>query len=396
MIETYTIRDLLNEAGPFLNGDEPASDQELFDQLNKFGRLSSRVTPAEAAYVKQLWVDQLTLYFSEMSDPWRLVDAAMKSGKTNSFSFPSMELSETQRIPRPITEFLNDPDLDAETHWILHGYAARGELTVLAGPPKVGKTTILAHLATHVARGYGFLDRVVQQCPVLWIDLEQHPRRTAKLFKPLETDDAPIYVFSYGSLAFDLEAFIKEYAIGLVVIDSLSKYWDVQDENDSVQVTHAIQALRELALNTDCAIVLIHHTRKSGGQDGMEVRGSGALTAAVDVSVSIKRDYAVENRRVLEAISRDEATPRTLLVEYEGGIYRALGTVGEVKDREERRLLVDALSDEPLTTGELTEATELSERSIRRLTKQLYQENAIQQKGTGKKGDPFRFSRKEI
>ena len=127
------------DIAPFLNGDDPKTDQELFDRLNKFGRLSSRVSAAEAAYVRQLWVDQLTLYFSEMTDPWRLVDAAMKAGRTVSPARQSI-----------LEQTLDDVEPES-VEWLWPGRIPLGKLTILDGDPDLGKSTIALDLAARVS-----------------------------------------------------------------------------------------------------------------------------------------------------------------------------------------------------------------------------------------------------
>jgi AAA domain-containing protein len=79
--------------------------------------------------------------------------------------------------PRLLSDIVNDPTLQGpEADWILPGYLARGVVTLIAGHPKVGKTTFVAHMAHAVARGGLFLDRSTTPTPVLWLDLEQHAR----------------------------------------------------------------------------------------------------------------------------------------------------------------------------------------------------------------------------
>ena len=295
--------------------------------------------------------------------------------------------------PRSIDDLLADESLEGEPQWIVEGYFARGEVGLLAAAPKIGKTTTLAHLTGAVVCGTSFLGRKVTHTPALWVDMEQHARQTKRLFSDLGVQGLPLYTVTTQMVTFDICDFAKEKGVGLVVIDSLSKYWDVTDENDAAQVTAAMRPIRQLAEDTDAAVVLIHHNRKSGGEDGVDIRGSVAIHATVDVAISMKRDKDHETRRYLEATSRHDETPRKLVVEFEDGVFRALGTASEVKSRENQSRLLEVLTDEPLTIDEISEASELSKPVTQRTTRQMFKNNTISRVGTGKRGDPFRFCR---
>jgi len=73
----------------------------------------------------------------------------------------------------------------------------------------------------------------------------------------------------------------------LVVIDTLAVWGDIKDENDASAATQAIVALRVWAQHYDAALVLVHHTRKGGGDHGDAIRGSSGIFAAVDQSVEL-------------------------------------------------------------------------------------------------------------
>ena len=376
-------------------GPNPSSDEETFLALEMFAKHYGALEGwAVRETAKQCAIQRLKdVGFPR---PWEIVRRAVEESNSIQFLCNTKDGDVPNRIePRPIADLLADPDLEKEPVWVFDGYAARGEVTLLSGPPKAGKTTLLGDLAVHVAAGFGFLGRRVTQASVLWLDLEMHPRRTAKLFRTLQAEDLPIHVYSGRRPSFDLADYITEHGIGLLIIDSLSKYWTIEDENDAVQTTRALEELRGLAEATDCAIVLIYHVRKSGGEDGLDTRGSGAITAVVDVAISFKRDRYGENRRILDTISRDESTPRKLVVEYADGSYRALGTASEVRDRTQRAQLLEAVTAEPQTHGELAEASELGLRQVKRVAKALYEEGILNRDGTGKRGSPFRFSRKD-
>ncbi len=88
----------------------------------------------------------------------------------------------------------------------------------------------------------------------------------------------------------------------------------MRDENDAAEVTQAMKPLLALARDTGACVLLIHHARKSEGSYGDEIRGSGALFAAVDIAMILKR-HEVQTQRVLHAISRYPETPAEIVLE---------------------------------------------------------------------------------
>lgn len=383
--QPLTLRDLLAGHGPYF-GESTPDDDVLFGRLEGFGiavwSLSSAV---QREYACQLWIESLKQQTFGIPNPRRLVEEAVKAGRKLSVHTDA----EGVHTPIHVDELLELQD--QPTDWIVPGYAARGELAVFAGAPKVGKTTLLAQFAVAVARGDEILERKTAQTKVLWIDLEQSERRTAGVFRRLSAAGLPIYVCSDSTVRFDVEAFAKTHDVGLIIIDSLSKCWDVTDENDAAQVTVALQALRSLATTTNAAVVLVHHSRKGGGQDGEDVRGSSAITAMVDVAVSMKR-RGKGTSRVLQAISRDEQTPQELVVALENGLYASLGSEQDVHLREQRNAVLGAIVQEPVTVTELAEATGLKSGTVRPTCTELYKEGLIHREGTGKAGDAYRYS----
>jgi hypothetical protein len=68
---------------------------------------------------------------------------------------------------------------DAEVPWIVEGYLAEGGFTVLAGAPKLGKTTLAYECVVAVAAGNPFLDRATVHGKVLILAVEEHRRDVA-------------------------------------------------------------------------------------------------------------------------------------------------------------------------------------------------------------------------
>jgi len=300
----------------------------------------------------------------------------------------------TDFSPRSLSDVLSDPDLEGDADWLVPGYAGRGVLTLVSGHPKVGKTTFLAHLARSVAAGESFLGQRTQQAPVLWLDLEQHPRHTAALFRGVTSDDLPISLYN-GKHQFtdeQLSRYVTDNGIGLIVIDSLSKFWNLTDENDAAQVTPEIGRLLTITRETEVGVIAIHHLRKSEGNELTDVRGSGALNAAVDVSVAIRRHkQGGDQARELEAISRYEQTPDRVVVELIDGTYHRRGTVKDVARERNLAKILEVLTEEPMNSKDLAEASGVARPTVTKLLNAEYENGRVFRDGTGKPRSAFRF-----
>lgn len=131
-----------------------------------------------------------------------------------------------------------------------------------------------------------------------------------------------------------LRAHVEKGDFGLVFIDPLTTLWPVDKENEAGIVAEALVPLNIL---TDRAgVVLVHHFRKSGGDEATGARGSGALPGYVDTIVELRRFNPGERkdrRRVLSGWGRYEETPEELVIELTDGGYVAHGDKGVVRQR---------------------------------------------------------------
>jgi len=75
-----------------------------------------------------------------------------------------------------------------------------------------------------------------------------------------------------------------EYNIGLLIVDSLSKFWNVKNENDAAEVERELKPLVQIARDTNAAVLLIHHNRKNEKGDGLgDARGSIVSVATAEI-----------------------------------------------------------------------------------------------------------------
>ena len=310
------------------------------------------------------------------------------------------------KADKPVFAPVDIGDLYAEEEedvpWVLEGYLLEGGWTLLAGPPKLGKTTLAYDAIVAVATGRPFLGREVIKKKVLLLGLEEHKRDIKARLRQCGGDavvGAVKVIFAplpYSTLVLHaMQNYIVQEEIGLVVVDTLHAWWQIQDENDASQVNRYGHLLLQVIRSTNAAWLFLVHTRKQGGSNGQEIRGSSALAGLVDIAISMKGTAGGNQQRSLDSISRYSDTPKTLIVYREGQGYQVLGTTDEVSAQAKAEQVWSVLTtDKDQSIDELRKATTLTKHAISRALSSL--NGRVYRSGLGVKRDPFLFRRNSI
>jgi RecA-family ATPase len=181
---------------------------------------------------------------------------------------------------------------------------------------KRGKSTWAYRLAVSVAHGAEFMTRETLKGAVLILAVEEHERDVkARLKRFGMTKADPIYIHAdklhnTPEVLQDVREFIVKHKIILVIIDSLSRFWGVQNENDNMEVVREVSPLLDMAHETDAAIMPVHHERKGGGEDGLSIRGGSSLFGLADQAIFLERQPGQRtNKRVLKTLGRYDSPP---------------------------------------------------------------------------------------
>lgn len=273
--------------------------------------------------------------------------------------------------PLPLSDLSQDED---PVEWIWDGYLAKGHLTLLSALWKAGKTTFITNLLKCLQEGQELAGQVTHNSKVLILSEESRSlwarrRDENKITLPVWVLCRPIrQKLGYKDWVILLEQmaqFCIKHEVGLFIVDTLSGFWSVDNENDAARVSEALLPLTYL-LEQNIAVLLVHHFRKSGGDEGTASRGSGQLGAAVDVMIEFSRLNSSDpncTQRVLRTYSRFEETPKEVVIDYVDGEYQTKGTRAEVNKLEKLGLVLNALEDYPdgVTASELHEKWNISE-----------------------------------
>ncbi len=284
----------------------------------------------------------------EMSQETRLGNAPT----TNGSNTPVSQVMDND-IPVPI--LLSELSVENNTvTWIWDGFIARGHKTLLSALWKAGKSTLIGLLLKAIQNGALFAGQKTTQCKVLVLSEESHSqwverREELELKSTIYISSNPLKMKpSYRDWIRWLEwikNFCKKKEIGLVIIDTISEFWSVNDENKAPEVTQALMPLNYLT-EDNIAVFLVHHFRKSGGTQGTAARGSGALGSKVDILIDFTRynDDEQTTKRKLTCLSRFDDTPREIVLDYANGEYQVLGSSEEVRRKEKLTKLLSLFS----------------------------------------------------
>jgi len=301
---------------------------------------------------------------------------------------------ETFKLVR-LGDLLDEPE--ELKNWVLEGVLPAAGLSLLAGKPKAGKSTWARCLALAVSQGQEFLGKNTAPGTVLYLALEEKRNEVRKHFKALgATGKEPILIHAERAPAQAVSAaqkIIEQHKPSLVIVDSLLKFTRVKDANDYAQVTAALEPLLNLARESGAHVLLVYHAGKGKTVDAVDsALGSTAFAAAVDTILSLKRK---EHYRTLETVQRyGEDLPETVLnfdVERRAvslGVTKAEAEATRVADN-----IIGCVKDRSgLTEPEICDAVEGRLAGKRATLRELLQSGRVVREGTGKKGDPYRYS----
>lgn len=307
--------------------------------------------------------------------------------------------------PADVT-FLSPDELLAsvppEPPWVMEGYLAANGLTVLAGKPKAGKSTLGAAIAKAVCGSASeFLGRRVMTGPVVYVSEEGAATLAHKVAGDtlrIATRDTAWPRPDWVPLIAAAKSEAQRVGAVLLVFDTFA-FWaglGPESEKDAGAVQAAMEPLVG-ATRAGIAVLLIVHARKGGGEDGDAVRGSSALAGAADIVLELDRvpDGSARQRKVL-ALSRYPQTPGVLVVDHDAsnGSWRVIGEGtdrGDARDIGSRTALLDALANGELTRKELEEVTGKKSVGWHSTMEQLIASGDVVRLGAGVKGDAHRF-----
>jgi predicted ATP-dependent serine protease len=291
-----------------------------------------------------------------------------------------------------------------EPRWLWRGYVAPGAISLLAGRPKVGKSTLLLALASASIKKEPFLGLATRPAPIVMLTEERADTIAEKARRfGLEGCDHLRIVYrhetldwSWAEVVIASAELLGEQDSGLLVVDTLNNWAGLSDdaENRAGAWIETVQPLMAAA-GRGVAVLATAHQRKSSGAYGEAVRGSNALPGSVEVVVELERTSFGESIRELAAVSRFQATPASLLCELSADQYVPLDRESVGRQGERTKVLA-ALerSGDWIDAQTVAHEAEVGLRTARERLNELAAEGLIEKTGDGVRGNPFLYRKR--
>ena len=208
-------------------------------------------------------------------------------------------------VELPVVRATDLADGDPEPAWLFEGLWAESGVGLIGGEPKSFKSWLALEMATSLSSGRPCLGVYDVERPgsVLVYMAEDAAavvkQRLAAICRHRQLDLAalPIFVITADALRLDQEAdqqrlrrTLDRLRPRMLLLDPLVRLHSV-NENSAGEISALLAYFRQLQRAFDCAVVIVHHSRKNGSaaRPGQALRGSGDLHAFGDSNLYVRR-----------------------------------------------------------------------------------------------------------
>ena len=188
-----------------------------------------------------------------------------------------------------------------ETHYLCRPWVPEG-VTILAGRPKIGKTTLLRQVTVCTSSGSALWGTPCTQAKVLFLWLEEGQKLMLKKLRSAGYTGDQLrnirfqWTWRRGAWGVsDIRARLEANPdTKLVVVDSLTRFRDAptRDKPQFHQDYEALCLLADLVKDfPGLSVVVLHHTKKDQGDDPIaDISGTYGLSAAADNFMVLRRE----------------------------------------------------------------------------------------------------------
>jgi replicative DNA helicase len=334
------IAELLNSTPSALNAASYAEIIKNYAEKNKLRNLANRLLKISLSHDGK---SELSSFIEELNNIREVNDInkgdnEVPSGTPSRSRWTVADLLDTE-LPEP--------------RWAIPGLVPEG-LSLLGGRPKVGKSWLALQMAHSIGTGGVFFDRKVELGNVLYIALEDGPRRLQDRIRKYGVPRDALITFERewpplqdnGLNLLFIE--ITKYNYRFIVIDTLSRAFRGLDQNDQPVINEVMSNIQRICQDHHLAMLFNDHTSKPKGflPDPIDdVMNSTCKTAVSDQVLALYRD-AGQARATLRGRGRDTEDIDLLLSwDPDSCAWQCDGQSGAIKMTEERQEILDALDD---------------------------------------------------
>ena len=286
--------------------------------------------------------------------------------------------------------------------FLVDGYLYSGALHELDAKIKMGKTSLAYYMVGCMLQGKPFLGHETKKTAVVYLSEERLPTIKEELMRLGLTVFPDLHILPRHEVQGidwkDMEAVIEEKArevgAGLIIVDTLSKWASLVEENESSADRDAMTPMENLAAK-GFGMLVLRQNRKGGGELSDAARGHSAMSGTSDVILGLRKLDSHKNNpnlRYLEAEGRFNNIIPQIITEWcpEDKEFKSRGTDADVKIQQMKEKIMEIITDEPMATPEFKEAMgekEYIRATFERAIKALIDEGLVQTDGEKKYGD---------
>jgi len=289
---------------------------------------------------------------------------------------------------------LFDMEFPAPT-WILPDVLPETGLFLLCGKPKAGKSWLSLGIAMALAQGGEYLGRDVPRKRVLYLALEDTPRRLNARMRQLH--------FGTGSDLRGLDVRISAPKVGdgleqqlrdaarngfqVIILDTLQKVRPPAGKRGSQYADdyETLSAIKRVADECGICILVVHHLRKMESEDPQDdISGTNGLAGAADGSIVLRRMRG-KPQAILHVLGSRDLPEAEIGLRFEDGLWQFAGTAAEVRTTGEQSEILDALrafGDEGATVNQLVSATGRKAGALRHHLRKMNEAGAVRFRNT--------------
>ena len=202
-----------------------------------------------------------------------------------------MQKEAPEKIDRPPLIVLSD--LTAQpVEWLIDGQLVLGELTIIQGLPKSGKSLVCMHWAAELSKqGIKTLISHAEDSPERTLTPRQRAAGAVPEHVLLIPDEALMELPEGTAI---LKQYILEVDAKLVFIDAINNWMPSKGVENDRFLRHCLQPLAKLAQELNIAIVASRHFTKDGNNTDAMSRGSGGQA------------YTAVARQIMQVVGGEE------------------------------------------------------------------------------------------
>jgi hypothetical protein len=325
-----------------------------------------------------------------------LSDAEVREILESVYSYPSEDGFQLNTIPWGELVGGEEPELD----FLIEDILPSGNLIILAGKPKLGKSLLALQMALSVSLDTSLWNKKVKNGGVLLISTEDgHIRLKKRIWRMVgdpdkHNPDCHFYVnnciLTDTRVMDALRMKVEELKPRLVILDPLINLFQGKELNSGEHMNEILRPLQELGRESGACILVVHHTRKTGGENPVDiVQGSITISGVADGILILKTLQGADRQRraTLDVILKDAEAPNRIVLRLNETLrWEIEGEYDEVITRSLRDQVIETLRNERdgLTISNLMNILGVEYTPLYRLLARLEDEKDVMSDKTGR------------